>query len=245
MDLVVGQAKKLATLSHLRAKYDPLRVFGPILQTFQPNMSSRWLETIAQAFKVLLVHNSHDILHTCKVDLWNRGVSFRNNAFPSTFGRGWNPSLIRLIYLLSCIFFFTTYRAALCYISSSTQLAHHPIMNVVTNSTLAAATRAADTRGPELLIIIWIFTVITILVVALKLFTRAHILHALALDDLFIFFSAVSQLRQEIQLFTYVWYRPSLSFVHPSLPTMSKLVWGGTPTLFRSTKLVLLSKWIW
>ncbi|GAM84863.1 hypothetical protein ANO11243_028650 [Dothideomycetidae sp. 11243] len=46
-------------------------------------------------------------------------------------------------------------------------------------------------RGPELLAVIWVFTSLTIIVVALKAFTRAHVLHALGWDDFFIFFSAV------------------------------------------------------
>lgn len=49
-----------------------------------------------------------------------------------------------------------------------------------------------ETRGPELLIVTWIFTSLTIIVVSLKLYTRTSILHALAIDDFFIFLSAVS-----------------------------------------------------
>ncbi|CAG8977286.1 hypothetical protein HYALB_00012978 [Hymenoscyphus albidus] len=49
-----------------------------------------------------------------------------------------------------------------------------------------------ESRGPDILVISWIFTILTVIVVSLKLFTRASILNALAIDDFFIFVSAVS-----------------------------------------------------
>jgi hypothetical protein len=62
-------------------------------------------------------------------------------------------------------------------------------MTTSVNSTV----NLAENRGPELLIIIWIFTVLTILVVGLKLFTRVNILHAFGFDDFFIIISTVSR----------------------------------------------------
>ncbi|KAI1778659.1 hypothetical protein F4818DRAFT_306297 [Hypoxylon cercidicola] len=50
---------------------------------------------------------------------------------------------------------------------------------------------AGENRGPELLAIIWVFTVLAVITVGLKLLTRAHMLHALGWDDFFIFFSAI------------------------------------------------------
>ncbi|KAI1398504.1 hypothetical protein F4819DRAFT_468438 [Hypoxylon fuscum] len=50
---------------------------------------------------------------------------------------------------------------------------------------------ANENRGPELLAIIWVFTILAIITVGLKLVTRAHMLHALGWDDFFIFFSAI------------------------------------------------------
>lgn len=50
---------------------------------------------------------------------------------------------------------------------------------------------AMEDRGLELLVVIWVFTILAIGVVGLKIFTRAHILHALGWDDFFIFLSLV------------------------------------------------------
>lgn len=52
-----------------------------------------------------------------------------------------------------------------------------------------------DDRGSELLAIIWIFTVLAVITVSLKIFTRAQILHALGVDDIFIFISLVKFFR--------------------------------------------------
>ena len=50
----------------------------------------------------------------------------------------------------------------------------------------------ADDRGPELLVISWVFTGLALVTVALKVFYRAHVLK-LGWDDFFILFSLVSQ----------------------------------------------------
>ncbi|KAI5921321.1 hypothetical protein F4810DRAFT_712571 [Camillea tinctor] len=49
---------------------------------------------------------------------------------------------------------------------------------------------AVEDRGPELLAIIWVFTILSIIVVLLKFISRAHI-HQLGWDDFFILLSAV------------------------------------------------------
>lgn len=50
---------------------------------------------------------------------------------------------------------------------------------------------AKDDRGLELLVVSWVFTALATGIVGLKIFTRAHILHALGWDDFFIFLSTV------------------------------------------------------
>jgi hypothetical protein len=75
---------------------------------------------------------------------------------------------------------------------------------------LAAASNGSDTRGTDLWIVIWIFTIIAMLVVGLKLFTRANILHAFGLDDFFIFVSSVRCLRTLSLALTYLLFRSLL-----------------------------------
>lgn len=50
-------------------------------------------------------------------------------------------------------------------------------------------------RGPELLAVIWVFTIVALLTVGLKIYTRIKILRETGLDDLLIFFSTVSRTR--------------------------------------------------
>ena len=48
-----------------------------------------------------------------------------------------------------------------------------------------------DNRGPELLAVIWVFTVLALVVVVAKFYTKVKILHDLGLDDLFIILSTL------------------------------------------------------
>jgi len=50
---------------------------------------------------------------------------------------------------------------------------------------------SVEDRGPELLAIIWIFTILSSIVVGIKIFTRIRVLNALGWDDFFIFLSSV------------------------------------------------------
>ncbi|KAK9424385.1 putative Integral membrane protein [Seiridium unicorne] len=64
---------------------------------------------------------------------------------------------------------------------------------------------AVDDRGPELLIITWVFTALAIILVALKLFTRQRFLQGLGWDDFFIFLSLIL-IVIGTSLFTYAVY---------------------------------------
>ncbi|OTA55119.1 hypothetical protein K449DRAFT_357701 [Hypoxylon sp. EC38] len=61
---------------------------------------------------------------------------------------------------------------------------------------------SVENRGPELLAITWVFTALAVIIVAIKLVTRAHMLHALGWDDFFIFIS-VALIIICTSLFTY------------------------------------------
>lgn len=74
-----------------------------------------------------------------------------------------------------------------------TQIDFPPIVSPLETSRICKmALDLTETRGPELLVVTWIFTALTIIIVSLKLYTRTSILHALGIDDFFIFLSAVS-----------------------------------------------------
>ena len=48
-------------------------------------------------------------------------------------------------------------------------------------------------RGPELLAIIWVFTILALLVVITRFYTKIKVLHKTGLDDALVVFSMVSQ----------------------------------------------------
>lgn len=48
---------------------------------------------------------------------------------------------------------------------------------------------SADDRGPELLAILWVFTILAFGVVTSKLYMKAKILQGTGLDDFFVFLS--------------------------------------------------------
>ena len=48
-----------------------------------------------------------------------------------------------------------------------------------------------DNRAPELLAVLWAFTILALIVVLLKICTRLRIIHETGLDDFFVFFSMV------------------------------------------------------
>ena len=64
-------------------------------------------------------------------------------------------------------------------------------MATPTSTSAEIAALASEDRGTQLLAIIWVFTALAVITVSLKLFTRFHVLHALGLDDFFIFLSLV------------------------------------------------------
>lgn len=59
---------------------------------------------------------------------------------------------------------------------------------------LSAPAGGDENRGPELLAIIWIFTILAMLTVGVKTYTRMNIIRQTGLDDVLIFFSMVSRI---------------------------------------------------
>ena len=48
-----------------------------------------------------------------------------------------------------------------------------------------------DNKAPDLLAVLWTFTMLALIVVLLKIYTRLRIIHETGLDDFFIFLSMV------------------------------------------------------
>ena len=53
-------------------------------------------------------------------------------------------------------------------------------------------------RGPELLGVIWTFTILALLVVIAKFYTKARVLHKTGVDDALVVLSIVSQAKATI-----------------------------------------------
>lgn len=60
-------------------------------------------------------------------------------------------------------------------------------------SSVAIPAGGNDNRGPELVVVTWIFTALATVVVGLKIFTRVKIMKEPALDDFFTILSLVSK----------------------------------------------------
>ena len=56
---------------------------------------------------------------------------------------------------------------------------------------IAPPTEGDQNRGPELVVVTWVFTALASITVSLKLFTRVKIIKETALDDVFTILSLV------------------------------------------------------
>lgn len=59
-------------------------------------------------------------------------------------------------------------------------------------NTVAGPAGGVENRGPELVVVIWVFTALATVMVCLKVFTRVKIIKEPALDDFIIILSLVS-----------------------------------------------------